>query len=236
VLDTVRSASGSRSAPITDHSIVTLPNGMETSVSNAVRMGYLRRTGGGGYESTALGAETTQHPQQAPGAPAGTTPATPASEVPIHPDTVIVIDKLAASVPVGLMGAAVNAAINGQSVRDIGEASTLGSDEFTKGVEHVVASLQAHASHVLGRRGIDGADFAAWASEKHPREFREAQRLHFESGNAAAYDALATRYERITVADPRGTHPTRTVNGQLEVFIEEAGWLSLRVAKNAGLL
>jgi len=54
ILDTARSVSGSRHGHVTDAHSVIVPGYGEMSVGAAVRMGFLRRANGGGYEVTGV--------------------------------------------------------------------------------------------------------------------------------------------------------------------------------------
>jgi hypothetical protein len=62
-------------------------------------------------------------------------------------------------------------------------------------------------------------------------------RPHYETGSTSVYDAFVAKYDKVTVNDPRGTFETRTnAAGMMEVNVPRGGWMSLAVAKRAGIL
>ena len=148
------------------------------------------------------------------------------------------IDKLAESVPAGMMSAAVNAALIGKSVRDIGEHSTLGNDEFTRGVEHIAWHLCKLTQRTYSGRAeltaqtsrLGGSDAPRRVPRSDADALRDRQHVRLREPRGAIREADCERSVR-QVPDA-----AREREGMMEVAIPGAGWLSLKVAKRAGLI
>ena len=145
------------------------------------------------------------------------------------------------SLPSGLVGNVISAALRGQSIPlQVAEESGLSPGEFTAEVQKITTSLQGHASHELAKRhGIDASEFREWAEGRHREEFLSAARERFRTRSTKAYDSLVSRYMKATVADPasRGYETRVNREGRTEVKIPDPlGWTTLTSAKFAGYL
>lgn len=239
VLASARSESGSRSAPITDKSIVTLRSGVSTSIANALNMGELRRDGPGRYIDTGFdsSAGTGGQPASSP------TPAPMAAETPLHPASELAVDALANSVPHQLIDAITQCvAVHGAqtAIDRFAGNSTMSPADFAATVEAVEVGFVAHAAHALSKLEIDGPSFDAWARKNAASEYNSAKIVHAVTKSTAAYDALAKRYLSRTASSPeviaeQGGQTRTNAKGVLEVRTP-LGWVSMKAARAVGIV
>lgn len=237
ILSTARGAGwGSRSATVRDDSTVIV-DGMEMSVGAARALGLLAKDGDQ-YRET--GAKLSDGLPVQPSA----TPVAPAKDIPMLDSTRQLIGQLESAMPGQVTKAVYSMIVNGQLPNDIVQASPVGAESLTGAAAEVSASIQLQMQAQLRQFGIDDTEgFMAFVNESQERRdaFRQALTYAYHGGSAAeAYGPLASAYSKVTVSDPR-TIPgvkTRTnpKTGELEVADGMGGYVSLKVARHAGLI
>jgi hypothetical protein len=240
---------GKSSNPIDHKATVLIPNGnggtMECSIAVAERLGLVTRAPGGGWVDANAAA-----PQAAPqasvlgnqGQPAAA-PAAPAAQhlpLPLLPATVEQIEALEQNLPGPVYAGIVSRLIAGQDINQTNTALDTSTLAAVKGVAGEIAmSLQAQASHWLGKQGVDGGDFREWAESNHPQEFQQACRMQYETRSPLHFGPLVSKYMKGTVPSTAaltqaGFNP-RVINGE-EVVTIGGYTMPTKVARRAGLI
>ncbi len=239
VLASARSPGGSRSAPLNDHSVVTLRNGMETSIANAINLGEVARDGVGRYRDTGFDSASGIGESVAP-APA--TSAAPV-EVGLLPQAELSIDAVSNSLPHGLTDGVIHATLTKGAVaaaQRFGGHSTMEQADLQQHLEFVEQAFQGHLAHALSKQGVDVVELAEWAQRHQPQQWAEARARHAFTRSTAGYAGIVDAYLRGTAPAPERLAEQgvkqRVVNGEPQLYFAGAGWLSIKVARNAGLI
>jgi hypothetical protein len=236
---------GKMSNPIDHKATVLIPNGnggtMPCSIAVAERLGYIVRAPGGGWvdanaaapaaapQASVLGGQ--QQPAAAPAA---------SQDLPLLPQTVEQIEALQSNLPGPVYEGIVSRMISGQPIDGSNTPLDTSTLAAVKGVAGEIAmSLQAQASHWLGKQGVDGGDFREWAESNHPQEFQQACRMQYETRSPLHFGPLVSKYMKGTVPSTAaltqaGFNP-RVINGE-EVVTIGGYTMPTKVARRAGLI
>lgn len=245
VLATLRTPAGSPTNDTNDNTRVTV-GGVETTVGNAVRLGYLIREGERVFEP----AKTPSAPQgeTPPNAPQSTT-ATPQGPTIPQPDVLsaeasAAQERLNTALPPITAQHVAARLIAGKSI-DMGllNASVADSAQALADIETLREGYSHQAGAYLIRNGVAASDldhFREWAAAVHPREFQMAMSQHFHSGDPAHYADLARKFARTVAPHPdnaraAGIEVRRDIRGNDLVTIKGMT-MTLKAAARAGLM
>jgi hypothetical protein len=97
------------------------------------------------------------------------------------------------------------------------------------------------ATHSKRKHGINGPDFAEWAQQHRPAEFRQAQSQHVYGRSPTAYDALAAAYLRAVppttaALQQAGIQVNAATRGRPETIVVNGVELERHVAAKLGLI
>jgi hypothetical protein len=231
--------------------------GLETSVENATRLGYLTRNPAGGYSDNSANLAAAEAAQTA----AEEQARQEAAADPYHGQPLPVAGANEA------LGELVRSTTAGSQVRallsliDDGEVSrnSLASlaSEMGNGVEPeavaeklgpVIEGFRQQVATLAASHGADATDFADWARAHHGTQFKEAMRQHGMSRTTAGYVPLLRAYMEALPSRPGGAEailnakfPNEGVsayknhNGEI-VLQTPNGEVSWRVAVRTGLV
>lgn len=216
VLGSARTPGGFPTMHVNAASIVTLPNGMQTTAKVAAGLGYLKGNGDGTFSDIAPAASDS-NPQAQPQAQQQSSPQVAPQEVntlPMDPQTTEfissmathlggkeVLDKFADAVIAG-MGAD-SAELDGKNHLTGKFLSQFAQDHGMKlstaqaAAQAIIDGYTAHAASYLNlKSGGRGQEILEWAKgEYHPESHQEVLRLHWH-GSMNGYDALFTEWSK----------------------------------------
>jgi hypothetical protein len=200
ILSTAKNNFGSPETRLNPNSVVTLPNGMQTSLAAAIQLGYVRETAPGQYQEVLssqsereyyelgqrLGTEILEQRQ----ADAESGP------VPFHPQVEQALAPFVENVPGHVQDATISALVNGDysALPKLAEQAGMDAHAFTQHASLAAEAFADQAARYLDRMGVDGEDFAAWAQQVKPNEYREAVLKHIYGRSPSAYRALAQEF------------------------------------------
>jgi hypothetical protein len=246
IIASARNNFGAPVSRLTPDAVVTLPNGMQTSVGAAVQLGYLKETSPGTYAEVLTPHSQAEYQQRATSQVQAQQQAQQEAQesgpVPFSPDVEQALQPFAESVPGHVQDATISALVNGDFNALPKLAQQAGMDPQTFGQYATLAAeaFSDQAARYLDRMGIDGEDFASWAQQAKPNEYREAVLKHIYGRTPSAYRELAREFLSTmapdgqalrqagikVVAGPNGEELVR-VGGQL---------MSIAAAVKAGFL
>lgn len=233
ILSSAKTPAGSPalSGTLTPKHRVTLPDGIETTLQVAERMGYVERGPDGQYREATpkqeAQPEATDQPQ------------------PFADQAERLLDQSVREIPPhmqdGLVHHVLTNKLDEKIIHDTAAASNMSTDELRGRLTALHTAFTAQATAAAAEAGI--SDFKAWsewARKSHPAELREAMQAHILGRTTKKYDALFSRYFRETLPSVEalakaGYKITRAANGR-ELVEVEGVQMDIKTAAREGLL
>jgi hypothetical protein len=245
ILETARQPWGGVASQVTDQSIV-LVAGMETSVANAVKMGYLRKDSQGNYSDTDKAAveEVRQRNGHQVHDRIGSTVDDSGDLVELHPEALEIIDEIIGPLPQsvydGMVAKAISFGVESLDYNRLAQQMGTDPEDAVKRVEFILGNYKAAADQAV--KGIVGSsveDFHTWAATDATEAQKQAMLQMVLGNSTAAMKALAAQYMK--ASDPsdealtQGGFPVKTEGGVRMVRVS-GQWTSVKAAVKLGMI
>lgn len=248
ILDTARTAWGSRPSQLTKDCIVMV-HGTETSLGAAVQMGLVRQDAQGNF------IEVRTHGETNAGQPRGAQPLpvdAPQEQqgeqhgeyLELPPSTLTVLNEAIADVPQHIYEGTIHKVLNfgADSVDYRALADHLGTDEVDARarVNFVSQVYEVHAAQAIKGTVADPQEALAWLQENKPKEMARAMTKLVFGNQTSELKALAKTFERSTNPEDASLKAagfeTRTERDGTRMVRIQGQWMTVRSAVHAGWL
>ena len=240
ILDTARTAWGTRPSQLTKDSIVVVGT-TETTIAAALQLGLIKTDAQGNFVEVARGNQGQQPrvDQQAAAERADSSDYFPVPEA-----NMTALNEVIADLPQVLYEQTLNKYLNfgPDSIdhRQLGQITGLDPSEVQQRIAFAAQVFQTHAVQSLKGVVGDPEEALAWLSENKPKELARAMSQVVHGHQVGELRTLARSYVRSTNPDAstlrNAGFETRTEKDGTEMLRYQGQWMSVRSAVNAGLI